>query len=129
MSGISTYLENALLDATLRNTSYTPPTTVYLALFTSSTGLEAGTLTNELSGGAYARQAITFGTPNDGVVSNSSAIAFAQATANWAGINATAIMDAATGGNVLYWAACDLKNIDSGETMVVGVGKIKVQLQ
>ena len=35
MAEMSNYLENALINATLRNTSYTTPTTVYVALYTS----------------------------------------------------------------------------------------------
>ena len=35
MAEMSNYLENALIDATLRNTSYTSPTTVYVALHTA----------------------------------------------------------------------------------------------
>ena len=35
MAEMSNYLENALINATLRNTTYTSPTTVYVALFTS----------------------------------------------------------------------------------------------
>ena len=38
MAAASDYLEAALLDATLRATSYTSPSTVYLALYTSDPG-------------------------------------------------------------------------------------------
>ena len=53
MSEMSNYLENALVNAVLRNTSYTSPATVYLALYTSDpTDADAGT---EVSGTSYAR--------------------------------------------------------------------------
>ena len=35
MSAMSNYLENALVNATLRNTTYTSPATVYVGLYTS----------------------------------------------------------------------------------------------
>ena len=38
MSQTSNYLENALLNAVLRSTSYTSPTTVYVGLYTSNPG-------------------------------------------------------------------------------------------
>ena len=57
MSAISNYLENALLNATLRNTTYTSPATVYAALFTTDpTDDGSGT---ECTGSGYARKAIT----------------------------------------------------------------------
>jgi len=52
MAGKSDYLENKVLDHVLRNTSYTPPATVYLGLFTANpTDAGGGT---EVSGNAYA---------------------------------------------------------------------------
>jgi len=100
---LSTYLANALANHVYRNTAYTSPTATYSALFTSTATLAqiiAGTLTNEVSGGAYARVAVTFGAPTAGVVNNST-VTFATATAGWGTIRFVAEMDAATAGNVL----------------------------
>ena len=81
MAEMSNYLENALINATLRNTSYTSPTTTYLALYTSDpTDADTGT---EITGGSYVRQAITFGAPSNGTSTNSAAVEFPQATADW----------------------------------------------
>ena len=56
MAEMSNHLENALINAVLRNTSYTSPTTTYLALYTSDpTDADTGT---EITGGSYVRQAI-----------------------------------------------------------------------
>jgi len=72
MSEMSNYLENALINATLRNTSYTSPATVYLALYTSDpTDADTGT---EVTGNAYVRQSITFGAPSNGASTNTAAI-------------------------------------------------------
>ena len=57
MSEFATYFENAIVNL-MRATSFTE-VNVYVALFTDSASpaeLEAGTLTNEVSGGSYARQ-------------------------------------------------------------------------
>ena len=61
MSAFSDYYENKILDHMIRGQAFTVPTTVYLALFTANTGLEGNSPSAEVSGGAYARVAITFG--------------------------------------------------------------------
>jgi hypothetical protein len=102
----STFLENKLIDHVYRNTSYTSPAAVYCALFTSTATLAelaAGTLTHEVSGGAYARVATTFGAGSAGV-SSASTVTFATASAGWGTVRYVAIMDAATAGNVLSYA-------------------------
>jgi len=74
MAEMSNHLENALINAVLRNTSYTSPTTTYLALYTSDpTDADTGT---EITGGSYVRQAITFGAPSNGTSTNSAAVEF-----------------------------------------------------
>ncbi len=66
MAEMSNYLENALVNVTLRATSYTAPTTVYLALYSNDpTDADTGT---EISGTNYARQSITFGAPSNGAM-------------------------------------------------------------
>ncbi len=107
MSAASNYLENKIFDHVFRNTSYTPPATLYLALFTSTATaaeLEAGTLTNEVTGGSYARQTVTFSAPSNGSAGNSGTVTFPTATAGWGTIRYVAVMDALTTGNVLWYA-------------------------
>lgn len=58
MASMTDYLESKLLDHVVRNVVYTPPTSVYVALFTTPT-TDAGGGT-EVVGGAYARQFVTF---------------------------------------------------------------------
>jgi len=54
MAEFSNYLENAIINAVLRNTSYTSPTTVYVGLFTNDpTDADAGTEVST-SGTSYA---------------------------------------------------------------------------
>lgn len=107
MSAASNYLETALFNHVFRNTAYTSPSTLYLALFTSTAtaaDLEAGTLTNEVSGGSYARQVVTFGAPTNGAGSNSGTITFPTASALWGTIRFAAVMDASSSGNLLWYA-------------------------
>ena len=127
MAEMSNYLENALINATLRNTSYTSPSVVYLGLFTSDpTDANTGT---EVSGGSYARQSITFGAPSNGVSTNSAAIEFPQATGSWGTVGWIGIMDALTTGNLLYHTPLDAsKTIASGDIFKISIGSLSVTL-
>jgi len=127
MAEMSNYLENALINATLRNTGYTSPTTVYLALYTSDpTDADTGT---EVTGNGYARQSITFGSPSNGVSTNSAAIEFPQATGSWGTVAYIGIRDALTTGNLLYHTALDAsKTIATGDVFKVAIGSLSVTL-
>jgi len=102
MSSKSDYLETNFLNHALRGITWTAPAAVYAALFTTTPG-EAGGGT-EVSGGAYARQAITFGAPASGQVTNTSDITFPTATGDWGTITGMAIFDAVAAGNMLYYS-------------------------
>lgn len=139
MSAASNYVEDLTLDFWLKANSQatTAPTTVYVGLFNSdpSTGstlenLEAGTLTDECTGGGYARKAITFGTISNGAVSNNANVTFDPATDDgWGEITHIAIMDALTSGNVLFYGALDTaKQISSGDTFQITTNNATVTL-
>lgn len=100
MSGMSTYLANAVINATLRSTSFTSPSTVYLALFLTDP-TDGGTGA-EVSGASYVRKAISLTAPSNGITTNSSAVTFDAATTDWGTVTYIAIYDALTGGNLLY---------------------------
>ncbi|NNU89756.1 hypothetical protein [Anoxybacillus sp. CHMUD] len=127
MSAISNYLENALINAVLRNTPYTSPSAVYLALYTSDpTDANTGT---EVTGGSYQRQQITFSAPSDGMVSNSNEILFPVATDNWGTVTHIGILDAATGGNLLFYGAVTTpKTISTNDQLKINVGDISITL-
>lgn len=127
MAEFSNYLENAVIDAVLRNTSYTSPTTVYVGLFTTDP-TDAGSGT-EVSGGSYARTAVTFSAPSNGVTSNSADVEFPQATASWGSVTHIGIHDAASGGNLLFHTVLDTtKTIDSGDIFKIASGNLTVTL-
>ena len=70
----SNYLRGKITDHVLRNTAYTSPTTVYVALHTSdpTAAASAGT---EVSAAWYARQSATFAAQvTSGQTSNSNTI-------------------------------------------------------
>lgn len=122
---MTNYLENKILEATLKNVSYTSPATVYLSLHsTANTDAAAGT---ELSGNGYARQAITFGSASAGVISNTSAVTFTP-TGDWTRAVSAGIYDAGSGGNQLYWSAIVPKTNKVGKTITFAVGDIKITI-
>jgi hypothetical protein len=127
MAEMSNYLENALINVTLRATSYTAPTTVYVALYlTDPTDADTGT---ECSGTSYARQAVTFGAPSNGVSTNSAAVEFPQAGGSWGTITHIGIRDASTAGNLLYHTALDAsKTIETGDVFRIATGSLSVTL-
>lgn len=127
MAALSNYLENALINGTLRATSYTAPTTVYVGLFTSDP-TDAGSGT-EVSGNAYARQSATFASPSNGASSTSADIQFPQATGNWGTVGWFGIFDASTSGNLMYHGALTAsKTIETGDVFKIASGNLTVTL-
>ena len=127
MAAMSNYLENAVINAVLRNTSYTSPSTVYVALFTTDpTDADTGT---ECSGTNYIRQAVTFGAPSNGASTNSAVIDFPQAGSAWGTITHIGIRDALTVGNLLYHTPLDTsKTIANGDVFRIASAALSVTL-
>ena len=124
---MSNFLEQALINATLRATTFTSPATVYVSLWTSDP-TDAGSGT-EVSGGSYARTAVTFGAPSNGVTTNNADVTFPTATASWGTVGWIGINDALTSGNLLYHTALDTsKAIDSGDIFKIASGNLSVTL-
>jgi len=138
MTAASNYLENKVLDHVLTATSYTAPSTRYLALFNNTSGnaaanLEAGTLTDEIStsGTAYSRKTVTFAAASSGTSATNATVTFDAATASWGTVTHVAVMDGGTAGagNVLFWGAVTTsKTIDTGDTFQVTSGNLTISL-
>lgn len=127
MAEFSDYLENKILNHVLRNTSYTPPTTVYVGLFTTDP-TDAGSGT-EVTGGSYARQAVSVTTSTAGIVTSSADVTFPQATASWGTVTHIGLMDALTVGNLLmHTPLTSSKTIDTGDILKISSGNLTVSL-
>lgn len=92
MPAKSAYLRDKILNHVLRNVTYAPPSAVYACLYTSDPTIEDKG--QEVKGGGYARTAVTFGAPSNGVSSNSADVIFPVATADWGTIGYVGIKDA-----------------------------------
>lgn len=105
----------------------TTPITPYIALFTTApTDSSGGT---EVSGGSYARvsSAGKWAAPSAGSVSTNATITFPTATADWGTVVAFAVMDASSGGNMLYWGALSAnKTVSNGDTASVASGGLTI---
>ena len=134
---ISDYHEAASLDAILGSGA---PATVYVALFTArgtDAQSDAGTNFVEVSGGSYARKAVTNNATNfpaasgttPTVKANGTAITFVTATGAWGTVTAAGVYDAASAGNLLFWAdLATAKTIASGDTASLAIGALTLSL-
>jgi hypothetical protein len=102
MSAMTDYTEERCLKHFCGITSFTMPSSLFVALHTASPG-ETGA-SNEVTGGSYARQSATF-TWNSGSTraENSAQLSFtgmpAVTVSHWS------IKDASSGGNTLFYGA------------------------
>lgn len=129
MAAKTDYLEKKILDHVLRGTTYTAPSGIYVGLYTSATA-DDGTGT-ECSGTGYARlgpystsspgfSAATLGT---GQTSNQGDWTWSVAGGSWGTITHAAILDAASGGNMLYHGPLNAsKTISSGDQFKIPAG-------
>lgn len=126
MTHATNYLENALLDFTLRNIALASPSTVYVALYTAF--VEDGTQT-EIAGSNYARRPAIFAAPNNGAIESAAAIDFPTAADNWGVVTHVGICDAASGGNVLFWSPLSQsRNVIAGRTFSIEATELSISL-
>jgi hypothetical protein len=111
MAGFSDYFEDAVLGSLFGAVAYSIPGTYYVGLWTSSlSDASTGSTAGEPSGGSYARVSVTNNSSNwdavsGGATANTNLITFPMATAAWGTITDVGILDAASGGNLVAYAA------------------------
>lgn len=123
----SDYLEKKILDHALGTATFTRPSAVYVALFTSDP-TDAGSGA-EVAGGSYARQAVTFGaaTTVGGVSSASSTTDASFTNLPSATITHAAVYDASTAGNLLYYGPLvNSKTVTAGDNFTINAGQLTV---
>ena len=129
MAGFSDNLEDKVLDHVFGGTAYTAPTTLYVALYTvAPTDTGGGT---EVSGGGYVRKtaAFTVSGTSPTTASNSAAVEYPTATANYGTVVAVGIFDALSGGNLLAYANLDTsKVVSTGDVFRFNTGDLDITL-
>ena len=129
MAGFSDYLEDKVLDHVFGGNAYSAPSTLYVALYTvAPTDTGGGT---EVSGGGYVRQssAFTVSGTNPTTASNTAAIEYPTATANYGTVVAVGIFDASSSGNLLAYANLTTsKVVSTGDVFRFNTGDLDVTL-
>ena len=129
MAGFSDYLEDKVLDHVFGGVAYTAPSTLYVALYTvAPTDTGGGT---EVSGGAYARQTATFSVSGTDptTASNTAAIEYPTATADYGTVVAVGVFDASSSGNLLAYANLSTsKVVSSGDIFRFNTGDLDITL-
>lgn len=119
---LSIYAANKLLDHMLRGVDFPNPT-VRVALFNGdpySSGVE-------LSGSGYTRQTTTWAPAAGGAIANSADIVWTNMPAG--AITHAALMDASTGGNILYASPLNSPvNLGAGDTYSIPTGQCVADL-
>jgi hypothetical protein len=108
-SGLSHFAVQKLLNKMTGGTDFTPAATFYVSLWTVSP-TQANSGGTEVSGGGYARKAVTNNTTNFPNISGTTrtmtysgaTVDFGVTTASWGNVIAVGWHDASTGGN-LWW--------------------------
>ena len=140
MAAMTDFLENKIIDWLFRAQAIgitgatagvgSGPATLYVGLLTATP--TDGTAGTEVTGGSYARVAVTSSLANwagtqaaasttassgtSGTTSNNAAITFPAPAANWGTITGLGIYDASTGGNLLIYSALTTsKTVNNGD--------------
>lgn len=123
---LSNTFETRVLTWLFTGDAVTRPSSLYVALFTSNPAEDAsGT---EVSGGAYARQSVTF-TVSGNTASNTAAIEFPTATASYGTVTHVGVFDASSAGNLIAYAALTTsKAIDTGDVMRIPASDLDVTM-
>ena len=123
----SNYLANKIISATVRNTPYNTPESVWIALYTTDpTKDDKGAEVREPS---YNRQELSMSVPVNGESENTAQVDFSQATSNWGKIAYIGIKDQAFDGNLLYFTELDnAKDILTGDQFRIDADRLTLKL-
>jgi hypothetical protein len=134
MASTAQYLADQLLGWLKHSSFVATPTTSYLGLFTTLSTI--GTQGTEVSGGSYARVAITNGTDwaaiadgTDGTryVTNANDLVFPTATADWGDCIGWELLSASSAGNRWFYGELNPHQfVPSGSVITIPAGSLRV---
>jgi len=123
---LSDTFETTTLKWLLTADAVTRPTAWYIGLFTAAPS-DAGGGT-EVSGGSYARKSVAF-TVSGNLATNSAAVEFDVATADWGIITSVAVFDAVSGGNMIAYATLTAsKTIANGDVLRIPLNDLDITM-
>lgn len=126
----SDYLEDKVLRHVFTNTTYTPPSTLYVALFTTAASDTGPGTEVSTSATGYVRQSAAFSVSGTATTAtNTAAIEWSAALTTWGTITHVGIFDAASAGNMIAWADLTTsRTINSGDIFRVPASSLSVTL-
>lgn len=130
---ISDFLENAWINHALKQTAYTKPGALHLALSTVLIGEDGSGLAEPL-GNNYSRVTLTPGSTyweslSARQVSNKTLLTYPIASGSWGDIGYWGIYDAPTGGNLIaYGDLASVKTINTDQTLRIAAGQIVISV-
>jgi hypothetical protein len=126
MTKMTNYLESKLANHVLKNTAYTPPTTLYIALHTADP-TETGAVAEVTTGtyATYVRKAVTLGAESGGSCVSTADITWDALPAIT--ISHVSVWDAASAGNALFYGPLGAsKTMASGDSFRLATGQVTI---
>lgn len=127
----STYFLNCIMGNVF-HTQESPgiPSKVYLGLSSSAPDVDGSGVTEPLASAGYARVELTnLSAPVNGVISNSSEIAFPESSASWGTVTHFVLYDAPTNGNLLMFnVLSQARSVETATIVMVKTGSMKLTL-
>ncbi len=126
---MSDYLAHALLNHAFRNTALTAPT-IYVALCEAAIlDSSTGSTIDELDMTGYAREAhSSWNAASGGAVDNNGVIDFGTLTGTGETVEAACLVDAASGGNILWYDNDPAVSVGDGDTVQIASGAFDITL-
>lgn len=127
MGSLTVAERNKVLDHITGRSGYTAPTDAYLQPTTTvPTASSAGTA---ISGGGFARIAVTFSAASAGAITNSADVEFGAAGADYGDIAGWDLYDAVTGGDRIAWdSQSPVKAYNTSDTLTVPAGDLDITM-
>lgn len=136
MAGFTNYLEDKVMNHLFGGTTYTPPGTWYCGLLTAvPSDSDGGT---EVTGGSYARQAISWTVTGTGTAqaATSAALEWPTATADWGNVQWAGVYDSVSGGELVSFSVltqsdfstANPKVVNTGDIFKISSGNLRIQL-
>lgn len=129
MGTLTNTYENTVLNYIFNHSGTIQNATVYLALGTTTLSDDSTTFV-EVNAGGYSRKACTFGTAAASrAISNTAAVQYDQATADWGTIQSWTLFDSATAGTEIAWGNLTVaKTVNNGNTPSVAIGEVTISV-
>jgi hypothetical protein len=126
-------IANKIQGLLFGQTSYTPPTTWYLGVSTSTIQSDGSGIT-EPTDTAYARIAIpnlttSFTTPVNGMIQNKVAFQFPESLVSWGTVTDFFLSTSASDGSIEFYGKLTLsRNVETGTVLLLSIGALEMTM-